>query len=113
MEFYPEGHLIETSKNLLKTSSLFYLSEAEKSGEILEGRAIVCDSAHKRVVELGNKIRGMIFRNECALVIESGEKRDITLITRVSTPVCFVVTGFDPTNDPGIPILSTSEAEKR
>jgi len=113
MEFLPEGCLINTDKNILRTSNLFSLSEAAKSGDILEGRAIVCDFAHNLIVELGDGIRGMIPRDEGALGIKTGETRDIAIISRVNKPVCFVVTGFDTVNGEVMPLLSRSLAQQR
>ena len=46
MEFYPEGHRIETTQNRLRTASLFALAEAAKSQDILEGKAVVGGAAH-------------------------------------------------------------------
>lgn len=72
MEFYPEGHRIETTQNRLRTASLFALAEAAKSQDILEGKAVVCDAAHNLIVELGEGLRGIIPREEGALGIREG-----------------------------------------
>lgn len=113
MEFLPEGCIINSDKNILRTSNLFALSEAARSGEILEGRAIVCDFAHNLVVELGDGIRGIIPREEGALGIKTGETRDIAIISRVNKPVCFTVTGFDTVDGEVTPMLSRSLAQQR
>lgn len=113
MEFLPEGCLINSDKNIFRTSNLFALSEAARNGDILEGRATVCDFAHNLMVELGDGIRGIIPREEGALGIKTGEVRDIAIISRVNKPVCFVVTGFDTVNGEVMPILSRSLAQQR
>ena len=84
MEFYPEGHRIETTQNRLRTASLFALAEAAKSQDILEGKAVVCDAAHNLIVELGEGLRGIIPREEGALGIREGATRDIAIISRVN-----------------------------
>lgn len=113
MEFYPEGHLIETTQNTLRISNLFALSEAAKSGDILEGRAIICDSSHNLIVELGSGLKGIISREEGALGIKSGETRDIAMISRVNKPVCFMVVGFETIGGQVTPILSRRAAQQR
>ncbi len=113
MEFYPEGHLIETTQNTLRISNLFALSEASKNGDILEGRAIICDSAHNLIVELGGGLKGLIAREEGALGIKSGETRDIAMISRVNKPVCFMVVGFETVGGQVTPILSRRAAQQR
>lgn len=113
MEFLPEGSLINTSRNIMRTSNLFALSEAAKNGDILEGRAILCDSSHNLTVELGDGIHGIIPREEGAIGIKTGETRDIAIISRVNKPVCFTVTGFDTVNGEVTPILSRSMAQLR
>lgn len=113
MEFYPEGHLIETTPNMLRISNLFALSEASKNGDILEGRAIICDSSHNLIVELGGGLKGIISREEGALGIKSGETRDIAMISRVNKPVCFMVVGFETIGGQVTPMLSRRAAQQR
>jgi len=113
MEFLPEGCLIETEQNILRTSNLFALAEAAKSGDILEGRAIICDSAHNLIVKLGGELKGMIPREEGAVGIKNGDTRDIAIISRVNKPVCFVVTGFDTVDGQVMPILSRNLAQQK
>jgi small subunit ribosomal protein S1 len=113
MDFFPEGTLIDTPRNRQRTSSLFALGEAAQTKEILEGRAIVCDSAHNLTVELSNGLRGLIPRAEGALGIASGQTRDIAILSRVNKPVAFVVTGFAPAPGQMAPILSRRAAQQR
>ncbi|MBQ4539170.1 MAG: S1 RNA-binding domain-containing protein [Oscillospiraceae bacterium] len=113
MKFMPEGCLIETEHNTLRTSNIFALSEASKSGDILEGRAIICDAAHNLIVALGDGIRGIIPREEGAIGIKDGTTKDIAIISRVNKPVCFVVTGFDTISGQVYPILSRAMAQQR
>ena len=93
-EYLPEGSLIETPKNKNILSCLENLKEAQKNRTILEAPATVCTAKHDLIVDLGT-IRGIIPRNEGAIGIESGETRDIALISRVGKPVCFIITGFE------------------
>ncbi len=90
-EFYPEGWLVNTPENQRAISSPTTLSGAMQSGEILEGNVTMCDPEHNLYVELGC-MKGIIPRNEGAIGIETGEVRDIALISRVGKPVSFTVT---------------------
>ena len=93
-EYLPEGYLIETPKNKNILSGIENLKEAQKNKTILEAVATVCNAKHDLILDLG-AIRGIIPRNEGAIGIESGETRDIALISRVGKPVCFIITGFE------------------
>ena len=93
-EYLPEGYLIETPKNKNILSSIENLKEAQKNKTIIEAFATVCNAKHDLILDLG-AIRGIIPRNEGAIGIESGETRDIALISRVGKPVCFIITGFE------------------
>lgn len=71
--------------------TLAALEKARSSGQILEAKAIVCDSSHNLIVDLG-EIRGVIPRCEAALGIREGTVKDIAVISRVNKTVCFKVT---------------------
>lgn len=105
-DFYPEGWLIDTSQNRLSIQTQSNLMEAYREKRILESRAIVCDSEHNLIVDLGC-MKGIIPREEGALGIREGKVRDIAVISRVNRPVCFVITGFDK-NEDGTPIAILS-----
>ena len=93
-EYLPEGYLIETAKNKNALSSVENLKEAQRNRTILEAFASVCTAKHDLIVELGT-MRGIIPKNEGAIGIETGETRDIALISRVGKPVCFIITDFE------------------
>ena len=98
VEFYPEGMLLNTAGNRRRTRSEAALAEAAACGEIVEARAILCDSDHNLHIELPC-MEGIIPYCEGALGIAEGTTRDIALISRVSKAVCFVVTGFETLED--------------
>lgn len=109
--FTPEGYLSETIENTNNLKNISTLQECMVNGKILESRAIVCDSEHNLIVNLGS-IKGIIPRNECALGIEEGTTRDIAIISRVNKPVCFKILGFDKDeNGKTIAILSRKQAQ--
>ncbi len=83
--YLPEGALLKAEH------SLATLEKARASGQILEGKAILCDSSHNLVVDLGD-LRGVIPRGEAALGIREGTVKDIAILSRVNKPVCFKVT---------------------
>lgn len=85
--YLPEGY--QTSQPLFR--SLSSVQEAMSSSRIVEARAIVCDSDHNLIVDLGC-MKGVIPRIECAIGIDDGSTRDIAIISKVNKPVSFVIT---------------------
>lgn len=108
-EYYPEGWIIDTPENRAATQSISAVNDACRDGRILEGRALVCDSSHNLLVDLGC-IRGIIPREEGALGIREGTVRDIAIISRVNRPVCFLVTGFEKKPDGSMTALLSRRA---
>lgn len=108
----PEGKLIDTPENRAATSSAEALERAAGEGAILEARAILCDSRHNMIVDLGC-MKGIILREEGARGIAEGTVRDIALISRVGKPVCFVVKKIS-SDQHGTPyaLLSRREAQE-
>ena len=92
-EYYPEGWMIDTPENRAAVQNISTLNDAYRDGQILEGRALICDSSHNLLVDLGC-MKGIIPHNEGAIGIREGTVRDIAIISRVNRPVCFMVTGF-------------------
>lgn len=113
VEYYPEGWLIDTPENRTATQSISAVNDACRDGQILEGRALVCDSSHNLLVDLGC-MKGMIPRDEGALGIREGTARDIAIISRVNRPVCFTVTGFEKNADGNMTaVLSRRAAQEK
>ena len=112
-DYLPEGKLIHTPENRAIIRSPRLLEEAMHRGTILEARAVLCDSAHNLLVELGC-MRGVIPREEGALGMRDGSVRDIAVISRVNRPVCFTVTAIE-TDENGEPyaLLSRADAQQR
>ncbi|BED92356.1 MAG: S1 RNA-binding domain-containing protein [Candidatus Paraimprobicoccus trichonymphae] len=90
LEFYPEGQLVKTEENKKILSSPLSILEAFNNKKILEAQAIMCDSEHNLIVNLGC-MKGKIPRLEGDLGIEDGSVRDIAVISKVNKPVCFVI----------------------
>ena len=67
-EFYPEGLRMNLPTNLNAMQSFSTLAEACHNGQILEARALVCDSGHNLIVDLGC-MKGIIPREEGAIGI--------------------------------------------
>lgn len=113
LEFYPEGKLIDRAENLRAFRCVTTLNEAFYEERILEARAIVCDSEHNLIVDMGC-MKGIIPRNEGALGIKEGKVRDIAVISRVNRPVSFVITDFvKQDNGSTLAILSRRKAQQR
>ncbi|MEG0899163.1 MAG: S1 RNA-binding domain-containing protein [Oscillospiraceae bacterium] len=112
-KFKPEGSLIDTLENKQYFKSMATLIDAFQKELILEAKAIVCDSNHNLIVDLGCT-KGVIPRIEGAIGIEDGSARDIALISKVNKPVCFVITAFEKDNDGKMyPMLSRRLAQEK
>ena len=110
--YRPEGMLLDTPHNKQLLQSLNTLQESMNQNDILEGRALVCDSSHNLIVDLGC-CRGLMPRAETVLGLEDGSTRDIAIISRVGKPVCFRVTGFATGADGTvIPLLSRKKVQE-
>ncbi len=94
IDFYPEGKLIDSFENKYYLKNFSNFMEAHSNKKILEARAIVCDSNHNLIVDLGS-IKGIIPHDEGAIGLKEGLVRDIAVISKVNRPVCFVITGFE------------------
>ncbi len=109
--YLPEGNLYDTEANREYTSDISGLESARKNGIILEGRVVLCDSAHNLHVDLGF-CRGIIPKDE-AVYSPSGEPvKDIAIITRVGKYVSFIVTSVEDTEGSIRVILSRRLAQK-
>lgn len=63
---------------------------AMQDGSILEATVIRCDAQHNLIVALEG-MTGIMPREECALGIDTGQTREIAILSRVGKPVCFQV----------------------
>lgn len=104
-DYLPEGGIINSAANKAALQNISTLEEAWRTGAVLESRAVLCSAEHDLVLNL-NGVRGIIPRVEGAIGIESGETRDIAIISRVNKPVCFRITGFE--TDGGEPVAICS-----
>lgn len=109
-EFYPEG---TKGQNTAESYTLAKLYEAREKGEILFATAILCDSHHNLMVDLG-EVRGIIERSEGAIGIKEGKVKDIAVISRVGKSVCFIVTDiiYDEFGEQ-IALLSRRQAQEK
>ena len=92
--YWPEGMLLETEENRYYLQNEETLQSAMRIGQILEGRALLCDYDHNLVVDMGC-CRGIIPREEGALGIKEQTVRDIAIISRVNKSVCFLITAIE------------------
>ena len=90
MRYMPEGRLINTPENIAAMRDMAALERAMQEHTVLEARALLCDSQHNTIVDLGC-MKGVIRREEGAKGIQEGTVRDIAMISRVGKPVCFTV----------------------
>ncbi|MBQ8791088.1 MAG: S1 RNA-binding domain-containing protein [Ruminiclostridium sp.] len=109
-EYLPEGRIIATRQNRYYLSALHNLETAMRENIILEAPCLMCDTQHDLLVDIPFA-KGVIPRNEGAIGIEDGSTRDIALISRVSKPVCFYVTGIDKSGSEPVVTLSRKKAQ--
>lgn len=86
MNYYPEG-INFTDR---KFTTVNEIKSAIVSGEIIEGKVLLCDKEHNLHIDLG-VMSGIIPRCEGALGIEEETVRDIALISKVNKPVAFKI----------------------
>lgn len=111
MKFYPEGNIINNAANRSLINSPSALSEAMKTGQILEWRASMCDSEHNLIVDFGF-MKGIIPREEGAIGIKEGTVRDIAILSKVNRPISFIVKDFArDSSGKIIALLSRREAQ--
>ena len=79
---------MDAPENRAAFQSASSLADACRDRQILEGRAMICDSNHNLIVDCGC-MRGIIPREEGAIGMNDGSVRDIAVISRVNRPVCF------------------------
>ena len=84
------------------------LSKAMFANEILEAVAVKCDEQHNLIVDLGC-CSGIIPREETAIGIREGSLREIAILSRVGTQVCFHIQGL-PFGSPAV--LSRRSAQE-
>ena len=89
-KYKPEGFIIDSSENREYLQNLQSMEYAMNAGTILEAPALLCDSGHNLIVDLG-AYKGIIPRTDAAYSIDGSETRDIAVITRVGKPVCFKI----------------------
>lgn len=109
--YEPEGWRLEQAENRAALRTPAALAQAARAGQILESRAILCDSEHNLVVNLGC-MQGIIPREEGAMGIREGTVRDIALLSRVNRPVCFYITGFSEEDGHTTALLSRRAAQE-
>lgn len=109
--YHPEGVLSTLKENKENLKNLITLQSSMVLGKILEARAIVCDSEHNLIVDLGF-MKGVIPHNEGAIGISEGITKDIAIISRVNKPVSFKIISLskDIKGNP-IAILSRKQAQ--
>ncbi len=99
----PEGFRSELPENRAALASLDALRQAGDA--VLEATASRCSCAHDLLIELG-WTTAVIPRAECALGLDTGETREIAILSRVGKPVCFRVTSIDDSVSPPAVTLS-------
>ena len=108
-EFLPEGYApgcgiaVHTAAELMR---------AMERGYVLEGTVVRCDSSDMSLhVDIGG-MHGIIPREE-AVYSESGDVRDIAILTRVGKRVAFTVKSVEHTGGAVTAYLSRKDVQKR
>lgn len=110
-KFMPEGALINTAQNKKVVSSFSEIKKAYEYGTVIEGICTLCDRDHNLHVSVG-EFEGIIPREEGAVGIDTGEVRDIALISRAGKPVTFVIKGIEDTEVGTKLLLSRKQVQK-
>ena len=111
-QYRPEGTLISSFQNHEYISTQKGLEKALEKQVILEAPVIMCDHSFNLHVSLGQKIRGIIPRDEVQYN-PNEETKDIAILTRVGKSVSFMVVGFEKdAAGETIAILSRKRAQR-
>ena len=110
-QYKPEGMLIKEYRNQEYICTKRGLEKALEDGAIVEAVAVLCDHSFNLHVCLGERIQGIIPRDEVEYT-KSNETKDIAILTRVGKPVCFKVRGFEMRGDKTVAILSRRDAQE-
>ncbi len=86
--YLPEGELARCPSDMTEANE--YINK----GLLAEAVCTLCTGEHDLIVDMGF-IKGRISRCEGAVGIESGDTRDIALISRVNKPVVFRILGYE------------------
>ena len=98
--------MIDTKENSDCISALATLKNACADKTVLEQHAALFDKDKNLVVPFG-AVKGIMPFYECAVGLREGTAREISVISRVGKPVCFVITGFS-SDDCGNPVALLS-----
>ena len=89
--FLPEGTRL-TTPDTRAVSTRAAMEKAAEEQRIIEGVVTMCDASHNLIVDF-NGMTGLIPRSEAAMGVESGETKEIAVLSRVGKPVCFQIIG--------------------
>ncbi len=109
-QYLPEGLVYGTAQNREYIATAAGLERAMREGKILEAPCAMCDSDMNLYVDLGS-VRGILPREEVALVGENEEVKSIAVITRVGKPICFKVTAVTEERGAAVAYLSRRAAQ--
>ena len=107
-QYKPEGF----SESCEKGYNIYTLERAVSTGKILQAPVILCDGDMSLIVDLGERVRGVIPKSEVLYSPTGEEPKDIAVLTRVGKTVCFKVCSFERVNGERIIRLSRREAQK-
>lgn len=110
--YKPEGSLIKEYQNIEYISTKGGLEKALENGRILEAPAILCDHDLNLHISLGDRVKGIMPKDEVEYTIDGEPSKDIAILTRVGKPVCFKVLGFERRGGDTIAILSRKAAQR-
>ncbi len=99
------------AQNIEYLGTLKGLTQALQEGKTLTARAIVCDTAHNLVIDLGNGLKGLIPRPETGIDVDEEVGRDPSIITRIGRGVSFKVTSLT-NGGPYAALLSRKKAQE-
>ena len=91
--YKPEGFKVGTAENCGYLKDEKSLREALVRGCPIEAKVSLCDLQHNLIVDFGF-MKGKILKEDGAIGSDTGETKDIALISRVNKPICFYVKGF-------------------
>lgn len=110
-QFLPEGRRFSTQTNQELLNTLDGLREAMEQQLILEAIPYRCDAAHRLHFTLAG-LSVQMPREECAVGVSDGTTKEISILSRVGKPTCFLVDGLVAEDGVITPKISRRKAQE-
>lgn len=110
-QFLPEGRRFSTQTNRELLNTLDGLQKAMERQLVVEAIPHRCDAAHRLHFTLAG-LPVQMPREECAVGVTEGTAKEISILSRVGKPTCFLVEGLTAQDGVITPQISRRKAQE-